>query len=202
MKLLIATNNLGKLAEYQSIFADVPFDLLTLRDLGIDWDVEEHGATFAENAAIKARAYGTASGLPTLADDSGLEVKALGGFPGIISARWAGPGDADRNAALLARLEAVPWEDREARFVCAAMLWLPDGREYTAHGEVIGRILTAPRGHHGFGYDPLFLIEPLDRTVAELSPEEKNQLSHRGRAAAAMRPLLMTVVQSWGGAKE
>jgi XTP/dITP diphosphohydrolase len=186
MQLLIATNNRGKLVEYQAIFADQQLELLTLRDVGIDWDVDETGETFAENAALKARAYGEASGLATLADDSGLEVEALGGFPGVRSARWAGPSDADRNAALLARLAEVPAAPRGARFVCEAMLRLPDGREFTARGEVEGRILEAPRGANGFGYDPLFLIESLGRTAAELTREEKNRLSHRGRAAAGL----------------
>lgn len=183
MKLLIATNNRGKLAEYAAIFESLPVELVTLAEAGVDWDVEETGATFAENARLKARAYGAATGLPALADDSGLEVAALNGFPGVQSARWAGPSDADRVAALLARLEDVPWDRRQARFVCHSVLWLPDGREFSGVGEVQGRLLFAPRGTHGFGYDPIFYVEEIGRGFAELSREEKNRLSHRGRAA-------------------
>lgn len=190
MKLLIATNNRGKLAEYAAIFATAPLELLTLADAGLDWDVEESGATFAENATLKARAYGRASGLSTLADDSGLEVAALDGAPGVQSARWAGPTDADRNAALLARLADVPWARRQARFVCHSVLWLPDGHEVAAVGAVEGRILFAPRGAHGFGYDPIFYIEEVGRSAAELTRAEKNALSHRGRAARQLLPVL------------
>lgn len=191
MRVLIATNNRGKLVEFQTIFADLPLDLLTLADAGIDWDVDETGETFAENAALKARTYGAASGLPTIADDSGLAVDALDGFPGVRSARWTGPTEADRNAALLERMAAVPSAERGARFVCEAMLWLPDGREFTARGELIGQLLDAPRGSNGFGYDPLFLLPELGRTLAELERAEKNRLSHRGRAAEALKPVLL-----------
>lgn len=191
MRLLIATNNPGKLVEYASIFAGVPVELLTLADVGVDWEVDETAATYAENAALKARAYGAASSLPTLADDSGLEVEALGGAPGVKSARWAGPGDADRRKALLQRLADVPWGRRQARFVCHTILKMPDGREMAGIGEVRGRILFAPRGEQGFGYDPIFYVEEVGRGMAELSREEKNLLSHRGRAAQQLLPRIV-----------
>ncbi|HBY99576.1 MAG TPA: non-canonical purine NTP pyrophosphatase, RdgB/HAM1 family [Chloroflexi bacterium] len=198
LKLLIATNNRGKLAEYAAIFETLPVELVTLADVGLDWDAAETGATFAENARLKARAYGLASGLPTLADDSGLEVAALGGAPGVHSARWAGPTDADRNAALLARLAGVPWTRRQARFVCYTVLWLPDRREAESIGEVRGRILFAPHGAHGFGYDPIFYVEEAGRSAAELTRAEKNLLSHRGRAAQQLLPVVIALAQQPG----
>ncbi len=190
MKLLIATNNPGKVREYQDILRDLfpGVALLTLDQAGITHDVEETGKTFEANARLKAAAYAQLSGLPVIADDSGLVVDALGGFPGVRSARWAGPTDADRNRRLLARLEAVPWEQRGARFVCVAVCRLPDAREVVGRGEVRGVIGYEPRGAHGFGYDPLFVLPELGRTLAELPGDEKNQLSHRGRAARALAP--------------
>jgi XTP/dITP diphosphohydrolase len=194
-KLLIATNNPGKLREYE--------ELLAAEELGleishpalecIDLDVVESGETFEENAALKARAYASASGMPTLADDSGLEVDALGGAPGVRSARYAGPGasDADRYRKLLSTLEGVPPPDRSARFRCVVALALPDGRLETAAGRCEGHIGYEPRGEHGFGYDPVFVVEGSGgRTMAELPPEVKNRISHRARAFAAAVPML------------
>jgi XTP/dITP diphosphohydrolase len=195
MQLLIATTNPGKLREYAAIFGGLPVQLVSLAEVGITDDVEESGATFAENARLKAEAYAARSGLPTLADDSGLEVAALGGAPGVYSARFAGPGatDAERNALLLKRLEGVPFHARLARFVCVIALARPGALTELAEGTLHGVIETAPRGTGGFGYDPLFYVLDEDRTLAELPPERKNAISHRARAAAAAR----AVIERW-----
>ncbi len=191
-RLLIATTNAGKRREYRAAFEALPIRLLSLHDVGLDrMDVEETGHTFEENAMLKAVAYGEASGLPVLAEDAGLEVDALNGFPGVQSARWAGPvSAAERNAALLARMAHLPWPLRTARFVAVTVLRLPDGETFQARGEVEGRILFAPRGEGGFGYDPIFYVPEKGRSMAELSREEKSALSHRGRAARALRDVL------------
>lgn len=191
-KLLIATTNQGKLREYAAILADLPLELCTLRDLAIDDDVEETGSTFAENARLKAVYYAARSGLPALADDSGLEVAALDGAPGVYSARYAGHGasDAERNAFLLEKLAGVPFHARLARFVCVVALSMPDGTCETVEGVLPGVIEHAPRGSGGFGYDPLFYVLDEDRTLAELPPERKNAISHRARAAQAARDVL------------
>lgn len=190
--LLIATTNQNKLREYAAIFAGLPFELRTLRDLGIDDDVEETGATFAENARLKAEFYAARSGLPALADDSGLEVHALGGEPGVRSARYAGPGasDADRIALVLQKLAGVPVHARLARFVCVIALALPGGATEDVEGTLPGVIESEPRGSHGFGYDPIFYLLDENATLAELPPERKNQISHRARAAHAARDVL------------
>lgn len=153
--------------------------------------VEENGDTFAANALLKAQAAARAAGLLALADDSGLEVDALGGAPGVHSARWAGAVNAPaRNALLLQRLEGVPDAERGARFVSVIAVARPDGAAGLARGELAGRIAQAPRGGHGFGYDPIFLLPDGARTYAELAPEEKNVVSHRARALASALPLL------------
>lgn len=194
--LLIATTNAGKLREYRVAFETLPVRLLSLHDVGLaTMDVEETGATFEENARLKAVAYGEASGLPVIAEDAGLEVDALDGFPGVYSARWAGAvSAAERNEALLARLAHVPWPQRTARFVAVAVLRLPDGELFHARGEVEGRILFAPRGEGGFGYDPIFYVPEKGRSMAELSREEKNTISHRGRAARVLRDVILRLV--------
>jgi XTP/dITP diphosphohydrolase len=190
--LLIATTNPGKLREYAAIFAGLPLELRTLRDVGIADDVEETGATFAENARLKAEYYAARSGLPTLADDSGLEVAALNGEPGVYSARYAGPGksDAERIDFLLKKLEGVPFHARLARFVCVIAVALPGGPLEFAEGVLHGVIEQAPRGTGGFGYDPLFYVLDEDATLAEIVPERKNQISHRARAAQEARVML------------
>lgn len=192
-KILIATNNQGKVREYQAILSEIlpSVELLTLEQVGITQDVEETGTTFAANALLKAEAYSDLSGLPVIADDSGLVVDALDGLPGVYSNRWAGPNttEADRNRYLLIRLADVPDEKRNARFVCVAILRLSDGSMVEGVGEIQGRIGYEIRGTHGFGYDPLFLVEDEihdGRTLGELLPEEKNVISHRGRAARAL----------------
>ncbi len=193
-KLLLATTNLHKLEEYRAIFADVPFQLLSLRDIQLDMDVEETGTTFAENAELKALAYARASGLPALADDSGLEIDALGGAPGIYSARFAGRETpyTERFRLILAQLKGLPPQQRTARFRCAITIAEPSGLYRTVEGVEEGIIAEAPRGEHGFGYDPIFFVPELGKTNAELSPEQKNRISHRGQAAAKARELLLT----------
>ncbi|HET9222317.1 MAG TPA: XTP/dITP diphosphatase [Roseiflexaceae bacterium] len=190
--LLIATTNQNKLREYAGIFAGLPFDLRSLRDVGIDDDVEETGATFAENAQLKAEFYAARSGLLALADDSGLEVAALGGEPGVFSHRYAGPGasDADRNALLLEKLMDVPFHARLARFVCVIALARPTGPVELVEGVLPGVIELAPRGTNGFGYDPLFYVLDENMTLAELPAERKNQISHRALAARNAREVL------------
>jgi XTP/dITP diphosphohydrolase len=192
-KIVIATNNQGKVREYQAILSEIlpDVELLTLAQVGITQDVEETGTTFAANALLKADAYSDLSGLPVIADDSGLVVDALDGLPGVYSNRWAGANttEADRNAYLLTRLADIPHEERTARFVCVAILRLPDGRMTEGVGKIEGRIGYETRGTHGFGYDPLFVVEDDikdGRTLGELPPEEKNVISHRGRAARAL----------------
>ncbi|NLX36635.1 MAG: XTP/dITP diphosphatase [Chloroflexi bacterium] len=185
MRLLIATGNAGKKREFAGLLADLPLEIVGLNDLGLPNDVEETGASFAENALLKARAYAARSGLLTLADDSGLEVDALAGAPGVQSARYGGPGldDRGRYKLLLASLRGVPAEDRTARFRCTIALVVPDGREATVDGACEGRITDAPSGEHGFGYDPVFWVTSEGCTMAELLPERKNAISHRAVAA-------------------
>lgn len=187
--LLVASTNPGKLNEYREMLADLPITWLSLADVGLDkMEVEETGSTFTENALIKAQAYCAASGLPTLADDSGIVVDALNGAPGIHSARYA-PTAPERNAKLLKALEGVPPEQRTARFVAVIAIVMPDLVTITAEGRVEGHIGMQPRGEHGFGYDPVFLVDA-NRTMAELLPAEKNVISHRGRALAKLHPIL------------
>ena len=201
-RLMLATGNPGKVVELRDILAlhrDLAgVSLLTPRD----WPtllphVAETGVTFTENARLKADALAAATGLPALADDSGLCVDALGGAPGLHSARWAGAGasDADRNEKLLLALADVPPERRTARFVCAATLAVPGGETWTAEGVCEGTVLDAPRGANGFGYDPLFLLPDLGRTMAELTSEEKNRLSHRALAVSRLSPHLSALLQ-------
>lgn len=190
--LLVATTNLHKLEEYRAIFSDLPYRLLSLRDLGLNMDVEETGSTFEENAELKARAYAQASGLLTLADDSGLEIDAMGGAPGIFSARFAGKDTPyeERFRLILARLDGLPVEQRSARFRCAITLAEPSGHTRTVEGIIEGVIADAPRGEGGFGYDPIFLVPEIGMTTAELTADDKNRISHRGRAAQLARILL------------
>ena len=195
-RLLIATGNAGKAREFREMLGADRFAWSDLASLPSAPDVEETGRTFRANACLKASAYARHFQLWTLADDSGLEVDALGGSPGVLSARWAqvngaGRGDADNNALLLRQLADVPDERRTARFVCVLALARPDGRVIlTARDTVEGRIIHAPRGANGFGYDPLFLIDELGRTTAELEPDQKHQVSHRGKALRRLRKLM------------
>jgi XTP/dITP diphosphohydrolase len=192
-KLLIATRNPGKAREYREILAGLPLEVTYLDIEGITLDVEETGATLAENAVLKARAYANASGLLTWADDSGLEVDSLGGGPGVHSARYAGPeaSDADRRRKLLSALAGVPWRDRTARFRCVIALAAPTGEARLAEGICEGVIAFGPAGENGFGYDPVFYLPHLGATMAQLPSEEKNRISHRGLAALAAKQLLL-----------
>jgi XTP/dITP diphosphohydrolase len=191
--LLVATRNRGKLRELASLLSNVPMRLVSLDEAGVDGEVEETGATFEENAVLKATAYAKASGLTTLADDSGLEVDALGGEPGVRSARYAGAGadDGARVKLLLSKLRGASAIGRQARFRCAIAVASPNGPVRTFAGVCEGTIADAPRGRNGFGYDPVFLLPEMGKTMAELSDEEKDAVSHRGmaarRAAAALR---------------
>lgn len=199
-KLLIATGNPGKLREIRALLNDLALRLLTPAELGLHIDVAEVGATYAENAALKAAAFARAAGLLTLADDSGLEVEALGGLPGIRSARFApqpGATDADRRAYLLQRLGGLPRPWR-ARFHCTVALATPRGEVQFAEGHCPGEIIPEERGQNGFGYDPIFWLPELGRTMAQLSDEEKNRLSHRARAVLAARPLLAALLAAAG----
>lgn len=192
MRLLIASHNRGKLIEYQEMFAALSFDLVTLDDIGIRDDVAETGATLAENARLKAIAYARQSGLLTLADDSGLEVDALGGAPGVQSKRYAGANksDADRIAFLLDKLRDVPAGKRAARFRCAIAIATPDGKLWETDGACEGEIAFDLRGTNGFGYDPIFHVAARGVRMAELATAEKNRVSHRARAAQSARRIL------------
>ncbi len=192
MRLLVATNNPGKVQEYTDLLDGLGLELLGLADVGLGNDVDETGQTFVENAQLKAHAYCQASRLLTLADDSGLEVEALGGAPGIHSARYAGPmaSDADRIRKLLTALCSVPEEQRAARFRCVIALAWPDGRLETFEGQCKGVIAFEPKGTNGFGFDPIFYLPELGCTMAELPQDVKNRISHRARAAALARKRL------------
>jgi XTP/dITP diphosphohydrolase len=190
VKILLATRNTKKLAELQRILVDVA--LVGLADVPAYEELPESGLTFEDNALIKAREGAARTGLPTVADDSGLAVDALNGMPGVFSARWCGRhGDDLANLSLvLAQISDVPDGARGASFVCAAALVLPDGREWTVRGEMTGRLIREPRGEGGFGYDPIFVADGETRTNAELSPAEKDAISHRGKAFRALAEVI------------
>ena len=194
MDLLIATTNAGKLAEIEAALEELPVRILSLNDFPDAPEVVEDGATFEENALKKARTIAAFAGLPTLADDSGLEVEALGGAPGIHSARYSGEGadDARNNRKLLDQLAGLPEERRGARFVCVLALCGPQG-EWLFRAECPGRIAFEPRGVNGFGYDPLFFYAPLGRTFGELDREAKSRVSHRGIALQKLKAALPTL---------
>jgi len=197
MRLLIATHNRGKLIEYQELLAGLPLELVTLNDVGIRDDVAEDGATFAENARTKALAYARRSGWLTLADDSGLEVDALGGEPGVHSKRYAGENksDPERIAFLLAKLRDVPQSKRTARFHCAIVMASPDGKLWETSGTCEGEIAFEPRGAYGFGYDPVFQVAERGVRMAELPTAEKNKVSHRARAAEKAKKILERIIE-------
>lgn len=190
--VIIASGNKGKLKEFKELMADLPVEVKSLADYPEIGDIEEDGASFAENAYIKAKAVYDATGCLCIADDSGLEVDALDGAPGIYSARYAGEekDDAANNAKLLAALAEVPDEARGAQFHCAIVAIAADGRRFDAEGIVRGQILREARGENGFGYDPLFYVPEFDKTTAELSMDEKNAISHRGRAVRQIVEIL------------
>lgn len=194
-KIVFATTNEGKVKEIKEILKDFPIEVVSMKEMGITADIEENGTTFEENSLIKARALAKLTGLPALADDSGLEVDYLNGEPGIYSARYLGR-DTDydyKNNYIIDKLSEAKGEDRSARFVCVISLVLPDGREFVERGVVEGLIGYEQKGENGFGYDPIFYLPEYGKTSAELPPDEKNKISHRGKALTAMKKLIVTL---------
>ena len=191
-KLIIASNNAGKIREIREIMEDYGKEIISQKEAGIDLDVEENGTTFEENALIKCRAIHKLTGAMVLADDSGLEIYYLNKEPGVYSARYLGhdtPYEV-KNQIILDRLKDAKGEERSTRYVCAMAVIMPDGREFCALGTVEGLIAEKPSGNGGFGYDPIFFVPEYGKTMAELTPDEKNAISHRGRALRAVRKLV------------
>ena len=188
-KIIFATGNKGKIKEIQMILADLGVEVITMKDAGIVIDIEENGRTYEENALIKARAVAEHTDAIVMADDSGLEIDYLNNEPGIYSARYMGEDTSYtiKNANLIERLNGVPDEERTARFVCAIAAVLPNRKEITTRGIIEGRIGYEEKGSNGFGYDPIFYVPRFGKTTAELSEEEKNQVSHRGNALMLMK---------------
>lgn len=188
-KIIFATGNKDKVKEIQMILADLGLEVITMKEAGISIDIEENGATYEENAMIKARAVAAYTDAIVMADDSGLEIDYLNKEPGVYSARYLGEDTSYRikNANLISRLDGVPDEKRTARFVCAIGAVLPDGTELTTRGTIEGIIGYEEKGANGFGYDPIFYVPEFGKTTAELSEEEKNQVSHRGNALRLMK---------------
>ncbi len=197
MKFIIATNNKKKLKEMSAILGELGVEAVSLAEAGVESDVEETGTTFEENSRLKAVAAMEKSGLPAIADDSGLEVDALGGEPGIYSARYGGDlcaDDKERYEYLLKNMENVPDGKRSARFVSVITCTFPDGREVVARGEIEGEILRYPVGEGGFGYDPIFFVPSEGMTTAEMSAERKNEISHRAQSLAIMSKKLKEIL--------
>lgn len=197
LKLLIASQNQGKLEEIQALLKDLDIELILPQNIGLNLNIKEDGQTYAENAFLKAKAFAQSSGLITLADDTGLEVEALDGQPGLYSARFApqlNATDADRRRYLLQKLAPSPrpWT---ALFRCVVALYHPDGTLHFSEGTCPGEIIPEERGQHGFGYDPIFQVQSMSRTMAELTMAEKNLLSHRAKAILAVRPKLILILQ-------
>jgi XTP/dITP diphosphohydrolase len=190
--LLIATTNRHKLEEFRAMFRDLSYELLSLNDVQLAMDVEETGSTFRENAEIKALAYARATGFLTLAEDSGLEIDALDGAPGVYSARFAGVDTSyeERFRLIFEKLRGLPSSRRTARFHCVITIAEPSGFSQSVDGVIGGMIIEEARGTHGFGYDPIFLVPSLGKTTAELLPEHKNRISHRAQAVRLARTLL------------
>ncbi|MCI1556891.1 MAG: XTP/dITP diphosphatase [Pediococcus pentosaceus] len=194
-EILIATKNDGKLKEFKQIFEQKGIVVKSLKDINDDVEIVENGLSFEENARLKADGYARSIGIPVLADDSGLEIDALNGRPGIFSARYAGDhNDAANNAKVLSELGGIPDEKRTATFHSTVVVRKPDGSELVANGNLRGRILAVPRGDNGFGYDPLFFVEAKNKTLAEMTREEKNKISHR---ALAIEDLLVNFDKFW-----
>lgn len=197
-RIIFATKNENKMKEIREILADLDVEVLSMKEAGIDVDVEETGTTFEENAGIKAKAVADAagSGAIVLADDSGLEVDYLNREPGVYSARFMGEDTpyTIKNQAILDRLSGVPKEQRSARFVCAIAAVLPDTQVYCVRKTIEGYIGEKPAGENGFGYDPIFYVDEFGCSTAELSPEQKNQISHRGKALRAMKEKLAEIL--------
>lgn len=193
MKIVVASRNRKKVEELRRILEDLNLTLLSINDFPELEEVVEDGETFEENALKKARYVSRLTGLPALSDDSGIEVEALGGKPGVRSARYAGENatDEDNVKKLLEEMKHVPMENRKARFVCSIALVFPNGEEKVFFGYVTGRITMEPKGNFGFGYDPVFVPNGYDRTFAEMTPEEKNKLSHRKEALDKLKEFLI-----------
>ncbi len=191
-KLLLATNNRAKVKEYARLLQGIPYRIVSLEDVNITEQVDETGTSFEENATLKAKRYAELSGLITIADDSGLEVDALGGEPGVRSARYAGEGASDKERIdfLLKKLVDVPWEKRHAQFRCVIAIAYTNGKVQICQGQCRGVLTFKPLGDNGFGYDPVFYLPDLHKTMAELSMSEKNAISHRGQAAEEARKAL------------
>ena len=191
-RLIFATGNEHKMKEIREILADFPVEILSLKEAGVDIDIVEDGTTFEENALIKAKAVMKVTGQLTLADDSGLEIDALNGEPGIYSSRYLGEDTSyvKKNSVILERLKDVPEEKRSARFICAVAAAFPDGQSKVIRGTMEGSIGYEIKGENGFGYDPIFCVEKYGCTTAELSEEQKNEISHRGKALRAMKEKL------------
>lgn len=188
-RIVFATGNTGKIREIRTIMADTGMEVVSMKDAGIQTDIEENGSTYEENALIKARAVAALTEDIVMADDSGLEIDYLNKEPGVHSARYLGDDTpySVKNADLISRLEGVPDEQRTARFVCAIAAVLPEGKELTVRATIEGRIGYEEKGAGGFGYDPIFYVPELDKTTAELTEAEKNEISHRGKALRLMK---------------
>lgn len=192
-KIILASNNKGKIKEVRQILGDMPVELLTMKEAGADMEIDENGATFEENALIKARAVMEYTGCLTIADDSGLEVDYLNKEPGVYSARYMGHDTSYdiKNRSIIDRLRGIEGSDRSARFVCAVAAVFPDGREIVTRGTMEGIIAEKPSGENGFGYDPILYLPQLSKSSAELTDEEKNSISHRGEALEKLKKELV-----------
>ncbi len=198
LRILVSTNNAHKLAEFQRLLAAAPVELVAPADAGIALDVDETGTSFVANAVLKARAFAAAAGMLALADDSGIEVDALDGAPGVLSARYGGPGldDAGRTQRLLDELRQTPDAERRCRYIAVLALAWPNGPTETFAGHCDGLVARKPAGGNGFGYDPVFFVPGAGRTMAELSPGEKDALSHRGLASVALMARLAVLAST------
>ncbi len=196
-KIILASNNNGKIKEFREIFKDMDIELVPMKEAGIDVDIEENGETFEENSLIKARTVCKLSGCITIADDSGLEVDYLGGQPGVYSARFMGHDTSYdiKNKAIIDKLKGVSGKDRSARFVAVIAAVFPDGRELVTRGTMEGIIGQEPLGENGFGYDPILFLPEYNKSSAELAPEEKNKISHRGKALEKMKTALEEAIK-------
>ena len=196
MKVVIASNNKNKIKEFKKIFENTDFELFSLSEVGLNIDIEETGTTFKENALIKAKSISEILNCISIADDSGLECEALNGEPGVYSARYAGDMHDDElnNIKLIKKLQGK--ENRHARYVCAICLYLPNGKYLTVEDYCEGLIVDNPRGNNGFGYDPYFYIEKFDKTMAEITLEEKNTISHRAKALERLKNEYATIIDS------
>lgn len=192
IKIIFATGNQGKMREIKAIMSDMDVEILSMKEAGIDVDIEENGTTFEENALIKARAIVKEAGAIVLADDSGLEIDYLDKAPGVLSARYMGEDTpySIKNAHILELLKEVEGNARSARFVCSIAAVFPDGREFTTYATIEGEIAHKSAGENGFGYDPIFFVPEFGKTTAELSADEKNKISHRGKALSMMKEIL------------